>query len=299
MRRYDALLAALVFAAATCGAGMWAIAQSRSSTAAIGILFLPFYCLPCALLGWAFGRFWRRAPALKAVAALCFALELGVAGAFVRGGLREREKNAARDALQAQMQARIDRARKDIAALVAESPGDEQRALEAAIGKSGDDRAFLIAALESTFVSAATLDRLSRSDDMGVVLMVARNPKTPAAVLERIHRSSAYPDYYAQALAANENTPPGILREIFSKPGTQGQWLAQNPATPREVLERLALSRDAWVLRSLTMNPALDCALLRSVKSAVGARDLLDSYHARPFIEGRVEELAAKLCPNG
>ena len=47
---------ALIFFALTVVAGLWAIKQSRSSTAAIGIILLPFYGAVAGTLGWVFGN---------------------------------------------------------------------------------------------------------------------------------------------------------------------------------------------------------------------------------------------------
>lgn len=49
----------LVFFVVSFAAGYWAITQSRSSTAALGFLWLPFMCASVGFLGLAFGR-WAR-----------------------------------------------------------------------------------------------------------------------------------------------------------------------------------------------------------------------------------------------
>ena len=49
---FGAILAGAVFSTAT----LWAIRTSRSSTAAIGYLFLPFEVVPAILIGYALGR---------------------------------------------------------------------------------------------------------------------------------------------------------------------------------------------------------------------------------------------------
>ena len=53
-RKYLGL--ALIFFALTVVAGLGVIKQSRSSNAAIGIIFLPFYGAVAGTLGWAFGN---------------------------------------------------------------------------------------------------------------------------------------------------------------------------------------------------------------------------------------------------
>jgi hypothetical protein len=107
------------------------------------------------------------------------------------------------------------------------------------------DRAFLIAALESRFVSADLLDRLANSPDLGIELQVARNPNSRSETLTRLYRTCSYPPYLHQALAAHSNTPPDILREIYSarrqfEVGYVETWLARNPATPKDTLDDIA-----------------------------------------------------------
>ena len=55
-KRRKGLGLALIFFALTVVAGLWVIKQSRSSNAAIGIIFLPFYGAVAGTLGWAFGN---------------------------------------------------------------------------------------------------------------------------------------------------------------------------------------------------------------------------------------------------
>ena len=82
----------------------------------------------------------------------------------------------------------------------------EDAALDAEIVKHRSDRAFLLAALETHFVTEARLDELS-ANGLGTVLAVARNPRTRSDTLARIYRTNADPSYFFQALALHPNTP--------------------------------------------------------------------------------------------
>jgi hypothetical protein len=157
------------------------------------------------------------------------------------------------------------------------------------------DRAFLIPALESGFVSVDNLDRLASSSDLGIALQAVRNPNCPAATLTRIYRTHTYPDYFFQALAGHPNTPPEILRELYRRPRTitgLDLWFARNQATPADIMQELATSRDVNVIQGLLRNPRLDCALLGPIEESLRSsarRD--DSYSV-----ARLAELRATRC---
>ena len=71
-------------------------------------------------------------------------------------------------------------------------------------------------------------------------------------------------------------------------------WFARNPATPRDILERIAAtSRERFVISSLLQNPALDCALLERA-----ARNLAATPHddTTDGTLAQVEELRPTLC---
>jgi len=101
-----------------------------------------------------------------------------------------------------------------------------------------------------------------------------RNRGAAAATLEHVHRTATPAGYFDDALARHPNPPATVLRAIRSGDPqlSTGQdiWLAENPALPRDLLERIALSStDIHVVRALLRRPSLDCALLRDI--ATGA----------------------------
>lgn len=287
----------LLFFVLAAGSGLWAIFQSRSSTAGIGIIGIPFIGALSGFLGLAFGRWRSSTEPNRRVAAF-----LGLAGAVllvafnIREGTQTVGKNRARDEVQTAHTAEIARHREAIAAGLKEN-SDRQRAwIDSSIRSRMTDRAFLIAALENDSISPEILDSLATSGDLGVALMVVRNPNASAETLTRVYRRHSYPNYFFQALAGNRNTPPEILRELYAKPrtitGLDG-WFARNPATPRDVLEEIATSSTStFAISQLLQNPALDCPLFE-----MAARNLL----ARPSdsaarVLTQVEELRPTVC---
>ena len=257
----------LLFCVLAVGSAYWSITQSRSSTAAIGFIFLPFVGALGGFLGLAFGR-WRSSPEhTHSVAAF-----LGLAGAVllvafnVREGTKTNAKNTVRDEQQTAHSEEIARDRALIAAGLGANENRQRVYLDSSIRARMKDRAFLIAALENDSISPVILDSLANSNDFGIALQAVRNPSTDRATLRRVYLTHTNPDYFLQALAGHSNTPPEIIREIYTKPrtitGLDG-WFARNPATPRDVLEKISTTTTStWAISQLLQNPVLDCPLL-------------------------------------
>lgn len=289
--------ASLLFFALAAGSGLWAIFQSRSSTAGIGIIGIPFIGALCGFLGLAFGR-WRSStgPNRRVAAFLALAGAVLLVAFNIREGTHTVAKNKVRDETQAAHTAEIARNRELIAAGLKENAGRQRAWIDSSIGSRIADRAFLIAALENDSISPEILDTLATSADLGITLMVVRNPNTSGETLTKVYRRHSYPNYFFQALAGNRNTPPEILRELYTKPrtitGLDG-WFARNPATPHDVLEEIATSSTStYAISQLLQNPALDCPLFEQA-----ARNLL----ARPSdsaarVLAQVEELRPQIC---
>ena len=78
-KRYRGLSVALAMCVLSILVGLWAIFQSRSSTAGIGILLLPFYGLFSAIMGWLFSNLREREIQLVRVIGWgCMAISLAV-----------------------------------------------------------------------------------------------------------------------------------------------------------------------------------------------------------------------------
>lgn len=282
---------------AVAGVGVWAIFQSRSSTAAIGILFLPFYALFAAVMAWLFGNLrGAQRPLLRLLAWICLVLALAVPALLVFQGFQSIALNASRDEQHRASLAAIDRNRQAIRAALPQAPGHETETLARLIREHADDRNYLLPILESPFVAADTLDQLAAHDDLGIALSAVRNPNCRAETLTRIYRTHSYPDYFFQALASHPNTPPEILTELFRRPPTimgLDRSFADNPATPREIIQEIiASTKESFVVQRLLHNPTLDCAQLRDIEIALKRTERpADSFSVR-----RIQELNAEKC---
>jgi hypothetical protein len=269
-RDWRAIAWSLGFAAAAVISAVWSIQQSRSSTAGIGYLGVPFLAAIGGLLGLAFGRWRTSLDAPRRIAAwLALVAAVALIGVSIHEGRATRAKNATRDDAQAIMSATIARDRESIDDALKKNPGHEREYLDSAIRTRMNDRAFLLAALPHDSISSTLLDTLANSSDLGVTLEAVRNPNTSAETLSRIYKTHSYPDYFFQALAAHRNTPPDILRSLHHNSGVMSNldmWLAGNPSTPKDVLEDIGKSAtDQHVIAQLLENPALDCGVLTQV----------------------------------
>jgi hypothetical protein len=264
------IVVSLLFGAIAATTGLWAIFQSRSSTAGIAVLGIPMMAAIGGFLGLAFGRFRTSTnPTYRIGAWVGLAGVLLLVSYNISQGMQTKAKNRGTDAKQTEFSAEVARDREMIASALAANPGRESTWLDSSIRTRMNDRAFLLAALPNHSVSPDILDSLANSPDWGIALESVRNPNARAETLERVYRTKSYPDYFFQPLAAHKNTPPKVLLELYHRPQTitgLDIWFAGNPSTPREILDKISrTSTDRSVIGVLLENPSLDCALLGQV----------------------------------
>jgi hypothetical protein len=295
--RRQGLLLSLALFAATGGAGYWSITQSRSSTAAIGLLFLPMLATTSGLLALAYARL-RSADDRVArwFGALCLLAALGLPANALLGGRRSIALNARRDVEQLEHQRGVERARVEIGRMMAGAGERGGDSLSGLTRRRLGDRDFLIAALERPELSTDLLDTLARSPDFGIALQAVRNPSTRAATLTAVLRGSKDPPYFYQALAAHAHTPPELMREIHrvQPPPITGLniWFAGNPSTPKDVLDDISRTdTSVHVIRALLRNPSVDCQQVRQVAAGPRRPDPRDDD-----IGPRLRDLEATLC---
>lgn len=278
--------------------GLWSIKQSRSSTAALGIFVIPLIGALGGFLGLAFGRYRTSSDRSERIGAwLALVAAVLLVGYNMMQGEQTNAKNQSRDDAQTALLAEISRDRETIAAALKENPGRQRVWMDSSIRAHMKDRPFLLAALPRDSISPEILDSIANSNDLGIALEAVQNPNTRGETLERVYRTQSYPPYFFQALAAHPHTPPNVLRELYVRPqmASLDIWFAANPATPREILDKLSrTATDRSIIGALLGNPALDCALLGQVGVnliKVQHRDADD-----PNVM-RVSELLPTVCP--
>ena len=289
-RRYRGLVLAAAMGALSLAIGAWAIFQSRSSTAAIGLLFLPFYALFASFMAWLFGNFRQHKNTLvRGIGWMSLLISIAIPAMLAFQGIESITKNRERDQQYQASRVEIERNKKFIAEMLAQNPGQEAVVIEQLVSAYATNRNFLLPLLESKYISPETLDRLANSDDLGIVLSALRNPLCPAKTLNRVYRTHAYPDYFFQALAAHQNTPPELLRELYRRPAKinyLNRAFAANPATPTDILSEIASStRDKYVIQGLLKNSKLSCSLLPSIEESLKLSDQPNDQRSKAQIQ--------------
>lgn len=250
---------------------------SASSTAGIGMLYLPPAALAGGALGWLWGFcaawLWRRVRGQRPVpvpglllALACAGFIPGYAGHTVWHGLA------------------LERAVAGVAQL-------DAAGLERALAQSAwrEDRFFIAALVQHPAAPPALLDAVVRQSEehpergldqpLGSLWDVkGANAKGLAAIrLVALHANTS-PDTLARLadgphaalvlgdVLRNARTPMAVLARHFDSTQYDIEWgLALNPVTPAAVLERLSRSANRYTRFNLTYNPATPRAILEAL----------------------------------
>jgi hypothetical protein len=231
------------------------IRKSTSSTAAIGIFFIPFYVAPVALVSALWGLTLRGAwqtvrgfaPRLTPIVILSWVIALGVPAAgvwVIQDGLGLRH--------DVQLALRMN--------------GPE---LETAFERSprNRDRFFLGAIAQNPAADAALLDRIASIPDpalyrrmwshwdvmgengkgLAVMRLIVGNANVSPETIEKLASNSYADEYLLGDILGNPKTPARIIERHANATQYLLKWgLASNPKTPVEVLERLAKDPDPY-----------------------------------------------------
>lgn len=294
------LLPAVIGAAIVAALQLWAIRQSRSSTAAIGILFVPGYAAIAMASIWGARRMLyslkakhEQKPWRLWATGLLYLPAIAIAIMAVKGGLDERDRNHQRDDEQRIWTEKYTAAKQDIRSELAKNPGHEAEALEQMIESHLSDESFLFAALDFEEVTASRLKKLAESKRFEISIL--RHPKVTPALIEEIYRRTEYKEGLFTTLASNPNTPLPILREIDagrSKFVDLDNLTASNPAAPHDILLRISKSENGSTLLRLIDNPSIDCEVASSIEeSAPKAR----GEHGKEILE-KAAKAIFRLC---
>ncbi|WP_397533441.1 hypothetical protein [Roseateles sp.] len=296
-RRYRGLSEGALLGLLVLGVGVWAVFQSRSSTGALGLLPLPLYASLAGTLGWAGSLGWHSPQRLRrGLGTLALGAVLLLLGLLLADGLHTRARNQESDAQMAAQRAEIEAHRAAIRAQLARHPGEEGAQLDALSHQHAGQRTWLLPLLEQPELPQATLERLAKTEDAGLLLAAIRHPRAPATLLERVYRESHLPDYFFSDLARHPNTPPALLRELYHRPRSimhLDRQFAANPALPAELRrELLAQTRDVYVLQGLLGLPELDCSLLPALRQALARSERPDDEYS----QRQLQALGAGRC---
>jgi hypothetical protein len=252
------IVVAFIVTIAFAAWGLHSIGTSRSSTAAVGYVFLPFYSLGVAVatfvLSYSIGYLLR------------FALELmGLTAAKITS---------------------IPWVGAAVLLLL----------LSAFTVQNRIARHNLLTAARSIPRGTQLIDHALGTRDVELLARLARNPGTSVADLVRIYAACqdqvtlAYPRDYVVffSLASNPKTPPEILRSLYRCQQTSTRvQVGLNRSTPVEVLAQLAGDRQAMVRTWVTANPNLPTDNLRTL---VNDNDRLVREYAQSNLRHREKQ---------
>ncbi|MBS1828740.1 MAG: hypothetical protein JST93_25790 [Acidobacteria bacterium] len=236
-----------------------AIFHSTSSTAAIGILFIPMAMGMAAPVGALFGVMAheiRHEPrSIRGVLSLI--VVVGVVGLSALVGWRVVEfqrmkKESDGDVLARAAAAKLPQRDYFLLSAIAANPKTPSGSL-LAIATFPDDGLH-----EKRNGWINMFDR----DQLAVVRKVIHNPNAPREALVQLAASKN--EYVRGDIAQEHRTPVELLRKLAAEPhGYLVDWgLAWNRSTPVEILERLPYETDATVAQHLGHNPSTPAALL-------------------------------------
>lgn len=260
---------------------------STSSTAAIGIIFIPFYAAPFAVLfflfgyclsdlvDWLKGKTTERSVLMKlraVVAATLLScgilyLTYGILLTFTVNEVQTLNESGLNKFLECSMfrnnkyalgaLAQNPNASTSVLNRVAPIPNPELHhrmwSVWPVMGGNGKGLAVMRLIAMHKNVSEATLANLSKSPDEYVLSAVAANPKTPLSIILDLAGKG---DYLTQwGLAVNPNAPADILKKLAEAGDPYARSsVARNSGTPVETLVQLAKDPVWHVRRDVVSN---------------------------------------------
>lgn len=124
----------------------------------------------------------------------------------------------------------------------------------------------------------ALLEELSTVDDMGARWAVAKNHFTSINILERLANDEI--NLVRALVATNPNTPVAILNKLFSDEKIVRDGLSGNANTPLRLLKVLANDSDKMVRLRVVDNPSASRELLTSMLED-NEKDILKAIEIR------------------
>jgi hypothetical protein len=239
-----------------------AISNSRSSTASIGYIVLPFFSalvsIPAFGVGWCLGYFftWRRS-GIRARRVAGFAavfVPLVVAVWMIKtlwdGNELARQVHRVQTMNGVELEGVLNQSRmarnKFILGAIAENRNATPSALHRIAASNLPE---LYEPMGSYFDVMG-----SNTHGLAVMRLVAKNIKTAPGDLERLAQSRN--DYVLGDVASNPAVSETTLRRLAKQGGYRVEWgLGHNHHTPKDILAKLAISADEYTRRGVATNP--------------------------------------------
>jgi len=274
----------------------WGVLQSRSSTAAIALVFIPIFASTCGLLTFAF--FYARSKAtviFNTFAALSILGILIIYGFGAYAGLSEKRINDEKDRLSNS----INEQTRWINSNSSAHQGKENEWLKKELEAHKNDLGFQVAAVSSAFLEDDSLGQLAETtNNRDLLSTIVIHKKITSATLESIFKKHGIEDKLDVAFAMNSNTPTPILDKIYSRSTYTDQWLASNLNTSKATLKKISSLKKMTTLVPLSHRNDLDCSTLKKMKTFLSDVKMFDGDGVREETLNRVASKIAAQCPD-
>ena len=271
----------------------------RSSTAALGFIFLPVIALVPAVLSGLIPLFFhykkKTADSFKntAVISLLILLLISFYGWQGLSTHQIRDKNKQTDIESSRQRDAIKNNKLELASLLAEHPGNEEKIIADKV-KNTDDRTWLIPLAGSQYTNTETLNTLAHSKDFGVVTTALRHNNIAPETIVWVFKNHTYPSYFFTTMSRNKNTPVWLLEYLYEQKHTNygiAAALAINPSSPTTLINKLVIKPDRRTLESLIKNPFVTCPQLINLKGQLPS--LIIKYNKERTIQNLQQRLVA------
>jgi hypothetical protein len=275
------------------------ILSTRSSTAAIGFIFLPVIALVPAVLSGLIPLFlhYKKKTAHSfnntTVISLLVLLLISFYGWQGWSTYQIRDKNKQRDIESSRQRDAIKNNKLELASLLVEHPGNEEKIIADKV-KNTDDRTWLIPLAGSQYANTETLNTLAHSKDFGVVTTALRHNNIAPEIIVWVFKNHTYPSYFFTTMSRNKNTPDWLLEYLYEQKHTNygiAPALAINPSSPTTLINKLVIKPDRRTLESLIKNPLVTCPQLRNLNGQLPS--LVIKYNKERTIQNLQQRLVA------
>lgn len=273
------------------------ILSSRSSTSAIGFIFLPLIALVPAVLSGLIPLFLHYKKNTTGsfknttIISLLVLLLISFYGWQGWGTYQIRDKNKQRDIESSRQRDAIKNNKLELALLLAEHSGNKEKFIADKV-KNTDDRTWLIPLAGSQYTNTKTLNTLAHSKDFGVVTTALRHNNIAPETIIWVFKNHTYPSYFFTTMSRNKNTPDWLLEYLYEQKHTNygiAPALAINPSSPLTLINKLVINPDRRTLESLIKNPLVTCLQLRNLNGQLPS--LVIKYNKERTIQNLQQRL--------
>lgn len=272
----------------------WSIFQSRGSTAAIGLLFVPAYSSICAIFVWAFFQLKDKMILLRIVGYLFLFVSIGFIGYGGYHGLKERKRAEDREKSVLEIQ----NYRRQILDQSNKNSDNKEQWLHEQVKSNIENSSFLSAALYEPYLSADTLKLMAESGDTTILVTVISHKNVTPEIIESIFSKHKNDTRLDVAFAMNSSTSTSILEEVYKRSQYTGHWLSENLNSSTSMLEKMATENTAETLTKVLKHPKVNCGILKIALKTMENTNLYDPDKQKEVLKTDARFRLQSQCDN-